>query len=40
MEAVEKTLGLTGMTVLDLPDSGPKKNMCPMEIEAVIPRAS
>lgn len=35
MEAVEKTLGLTGMTVLDLPDSG-LKNMCPMDIEAVI----
>ena len=32
---VEKTLGLTGMTVLDLPDSG-LKEMDPREIEKVI----
>lgn len=35
MMAVEEVLGLTGMTVLDLPDSG-LKEMCPMEIEEVI----
>lgn len=32
---VERTLGLTGMTVLDLPDSG-LKDMCPMDIEKVV----
>ncbi|WP_114985680.1 PIG-L deacetylase family protein [Cyclonatronum proteinivorum] len=35
MIAVEQTLGLTGMTVLDLPDSG-LKDMCPMDIEQVL----
>lgn len=35
MLAVEKTLGLSGMTVLDLPDSG-LKNMDPREIEQVV----
>jgi LmbE family N-acetylglucosaminyl deacetylase len=35
MLEVEKTLGLSGMTVLDLPDSG-LKEMDPREIEAVI----
>ncbi|MEQ9443491.1 MAG: PIG-L family deacetylase [Cyclobacteriaceae bacterium] len=35
MLAVEKVLGLTGMTVLDLPDSG-LKHMDPRKIEQVI----
>jgi N-acetylglucosamine malate deacetylase 2 len=35
MLCVEKTLGLSGMTVLDLPDSG-LKDMDPREIEKVI----
>lgn len=35
MLEVEKTLGLNGMTVLDLPDSG-LKEMDPREIEAVV----
>jgi LmbE family N-acetylglucosaminyl deacetylase len=35
MLEVEKTLGLTGMTVLDLPDSG-LKYMDPREIERVV----
>lgn len=35
MLAVEKTLGLSGMTVLDLPDSG-LKYMDPREIEQVV----
>ncbi|MDX1640462.1 MAG: PIG-L family deacetylase [Balneolaceae bacterium] len=35
MQCVEKTLGLTGMEVLDLPD-GELKNMDPIEIENVI----
>jgi LmbE family N-acetylglucosaminyl deacetylase len=35
MQCVEKVLNLTGMTVLDLPDSG-LKEMNPMEIEGVI----
>ncbi len=35
MRAVEKTLKLTGMTVLDLPDSG-LKDMCPIDIEEVV----
>ncbi|MFC1733985.1 PIG-L family deacetylase, partial [candidate division KSB1 bacterium] len=35
MQCVEKVLGLTGMTVLDLPDSG-LKEMDPREIEAVV----
>jgi N-acetylglucosamine malate deacetylase 2 len=35
MLCVEKVLGLTGMTVLDLPD-GELKNMDPIEIENVI----
>ena len=35
MQCVEKVLGLTGMTVLDLPDSG-LKEMNPIEIEDVI----
>ena len=35
MLVVEKTLGLTGMTVLDLPDSG-MKNMDPRDIERVV----
>lgn len=35
MQCVEKVLGLTGMTVLDLPDSG-LKEMNPIEIEAEI----
>ncbi len=32
---VEKTLGLIGMTVLDLPDSA-LKSMCPQDIESVV----
>ncbi len=35
MQCVEKVLGLTEMTVLDLPDSG-LKNMNPLEIESVV----
>jgi len=35
MQCVEKVLGLSGMTVLDLPDSG-LKEMNPIEIEKVI----
>ncbi len=35
MRAVEKTLGLSGMTVLDLPDSG-LKEMDPRDIERVV----
>lgn len=35
MQCVEKVLGLTGMTVLNLPDSG-LKEMDPVEIEEVI----
>jgi LmbE family N-acetylglucosaminyl deacetylase len=35
MQCVQKVLGLTGMTVLDLPDSG-LKEMDPREIENVI----
>lgn len=35
MQCVEKVLGLTGMTVLDLPDSG-LKEMNPIEIESVV----
>ena len=35
MRAVEKTLGLTGMTVLNLPDSG-LKEMDPRDIERVV----
>ncbi len=35
MRAVEKTLGITGMTVLDLPDSG-MKHMDPRDIERVV----
>lgn len=35
MQCVEKVLGLSGMTVLDLPDSR-LKNMNPIEIEQVI----
>jgi len=35
MENVEKALGLTGMTVLDLPDSG-LKDLCPADIEQPI----
>lgn len=35
MQCVEKLLGLSGMTVLDLPDSG-LKEMNPIEIESVI----
>ena len=35
MRAVEKTLGLTGMTVLNLPDSG-LKHMDPRDIERVV----
>lgn len=35
MQCVEKTLGLSGMTVLDLPD-GELKHMDPIEIEKVI----
>lgn len=35
MQCVENVLGLTGMTVLDLPDSG-LKEMNPMRIEEVI----
>jgi len=35
MKCVAKTLGLSGMTVLDLPDSG-LKNMNPLKIEQVI----
>lgn len=35
MKCVEKVLGLTGMTVLDLPDSG-LKEMNPIEIEQVV----
>jgi LmbE family N-acetylglucosaminyl deacetylase len=35
MRAVEKTLGLSGMTVLDLPDSG-LKHMDPREIERTV----
>lgn len=35
MQCVEKVLGLSGMTVLDLPDSG-LKEMNPIEIEQVI----
>lgn len=35
MQCVEKVLGLSGMTVLDLPDSG-LKEMNPIEIERVI----
>ncbi len=35
MQCVEKTLGLSGMTVLDLPD-GKLKNMNPIEIEQAI----
>jgi N-acetylglucosamine malate deacetylase 2 len=35
MQAVEKVLNLSGMTVLDLPDSG-LKDLDPREIEAVV----
>lgn len=35
MLAVEKALGLTGMTVWDMPDSG-LKDLCPMDIEEPI----
>src|SRR5687768_11154104 len=35
MLAVEKVLGLTGMTVLDLPDSG-LKELDPRELEAIV----
>lgn len=35
MIQVEKTLGLSSMEVLDLPDSG-LKDICPMEIEEVV----
>ncbi|MCH8557084.1 MAG: PIG-L family deacetylase [Balneolia bacterium] len=35
MLAVEKTLGLSGMTVWDMPDSG-LKDLCPMDIEEPI----
>lgn len=37
MKEVSRTLGLSSMEVLDLPDSG-LKDLCPMEIEEVVHR--